>query len=175
MQGKCPSSVTSILFGGRLIALQKKSGGIRPIAIGYSLRRLAAKCVNKYALTVLKDNFTPSQLGVGVSGGCEAAVHATRRFLANMPDNFVVVKIDFSNAFNCIRRDSVLAAVADSVPEIYRFCHLAYRHTSILQYSQQTVASEEGVQQGDPLGPLLFCLAVHPFSFPWQATSRWAS
>jgi len=109
----------------------------------------------------LKDSFTPSQLGVGVSGGCEAAVHATRRFLTNMPDNFVVVKIDFSNAFNCIRRDSVLAAVSASIPEIYRCCCLAYNHTSILQYGQRTIASEEGVQQGDPLGPLLFCLAVH--------------
>ena len=145
-----------------MIALQKKSGGIRPIAIGYSLRRLASKCVNKHALTVLKDTFTPSQLGVGVSGGCEAAVHAARRFLASMPENYVVVKIDFSNAFNCIRRDAVLAAVADSVPEIYGFCHLAYHQTSFLQYGQNTIESQEGVQQGDPLGPLLFCLTVHP-------------
>jgi hypothetical protein len=53
-----------------------------------------------------------------------------------MPDDFVAVKIDLSNAFNCIRRDSVLAAVADSLPEIYRFCHLAYHRTSILQYDQ---------------------------------------
>jgi hypothetical protein len=36
MQGKCPSSVTPIFFGGRLIALHKKSGGIRPIAISYT-------------------------------------------------------------------------------------------------------------------------------------------
>ena len=117
MLGKCPSSVASILFGGRLIALQKKSGGIRPIAIGYSVRRLASKCVNKHALSVLKDTFAPSQLGVGVSGGCEAAVHAARRFLTNMPENFVVVKLDFANAFNCIRRDSVLSAVANFCPK----------------------------------------------------------
>jgi len=103
MQGKCPSSVTPLFLGGRLIALQKKLGGIRPIAIGYSLRRLAAKCVNKYAFGILKDSLSPSQLGVGVSGGCEAAIQATRRFLENMPDHFVAVKIDFLNAFNCIR------------------------------------------------------------------------
>jgi len=79
-----------------------------------------------------------------------------------MPDNHVVVKIDFSNALNCIRRDSVLAAVSASIPEIYRFCCLAYQNTSILQYGQRTIASEEGVQHGDPLGPLLFCLTVQP-------------
>jgi len=60
-------------------------GGIRPIAIGYTLRRLAAKCVNKYALAVLIDGFTPSQLSVGVSGGCEAAAYTTHCFLINMP------------------------------------------------------------------------------------------
>ena len=141
-----PLYFNSHFFGDRLLALQKKSGGIRSIATGYSLRGLGAKCVNKYALTVLKDTFTPFQLGVGVSGGCKAAIHATRRFLSNMPDNFVVVKIDFSNTFKCIRRDSLLAAVADSVPEINRFCHLTYQHSSILQFSQQSIKSQEGVQ-----------------------------
>ena len=71
----------------------------------------------------MKDTFTPSQLDSGVSGGCEAAIHATRRFLENMPSNNVVVKIDFSNAFSCIRRDTVLAAVADSYQRFTVFCH----------------------------------------------------
>ena len=30
--------INNIFYDGRLIALQKKSGGIRPIAIGYTLR-----------------------------------------------------------------------------------------------------------------------------------------
>jgi hypothetical protein len=34
LQGWCPSEVTTVLFGGKLLALKKKSGGIRPIAIG---------------------------------------------------------------------------------------------------------------------------------------------
>jgi len=73
MNGNCPPSVTSFLFGGRLIALQKKSGGIRPIAIGYTWRRLAAKCANKHALTKLAGSLAPAQLGVGTPGGCEAS------------------------------------------------------------------------------------------------------
>ena len=32
--------IAPIFFGGRLLALNKKSGGIRPIAIGFTLRRL---------------------------------------------------------------------------------------------------------------------------------------
>ena len=64
MEGKCPPTVAPTLFGGRLIALQKKSGGIRPIAIGYTWRRLAAKCANKFAITSLGDSLLPRQLGV---------------------------------------------------------------------------------------------------------------
>jgi len=46
LAGKCPPEVATVLFGGRLFALQKKSGGVRPIAIGYTWRRLAVKCAN---------------------------------------------------------------------------------------------------------------------------------
>ena len=85
-----------------MFALQKKSGGVRPIAIGYTWRRLAAQCANTYAISQLGDSLLPLQLGVATPGGCEAAVHATRRYLATMPDDSVVVKLDFSNAFNSL-------------------------------------------------------------------------
>ena len=41
----------------------------------HTCRRLAAKCANSYAIAELADLFSsPSQLGDGVPGGCEAAV-----------------------------------------------------------------------------------------------------
>ena len=40
--------------------------------------------------------------------------------------------------------------------------HLAYEKPSYLFYdSSYVINSQEGVQQGDPLGPLLFCLSIH--------------
>ena len=162
LQGCCPPQVTQILFGGRLFALQKKAGGVRPIAIGYTWRRLAAKCANIYALAALGDRMLPVQVGVGTPGGCEAAVHATRRFLTNMSDSAMLVKLDFTNAFNSIRRDVMLNTVASELPGIYRFCMLSYGRPTALQFGPHTVWSEEGAQQGDPLGPLLFCLSIQP-------------
>lgn len=162
LSGVCPPSVIPIFFGGSLIALEKKSGGIRPIAIGYTLRRIAAKCANNYAITALGNKLLPLQLGLGTSGGCEAAVHATRRFISVLPADYVIAKLDFSNAFNNLHRDVMLSAVASSVPEIYRFCHLAYDCSTHLKFSSHVIPSQEGAQQGDPLGPLLFCLSVHP-------------
>jgi hypothetical protein len=38
------------MFGDQLMALEKQSGGVRPIAIGYTWRRIAANCANKYAI-----------------------------------------------------------------------------------------------------------------------------
>ena len=49
LEGKCHDEVAPIIFGGSLISLTKKSGGIRPIATSYAWRRLAAKCANTYA------------------------------------------------------------------------------------------------------------------------------
>ena len=77
-------------------------GGIRPIAIGFTLRRLSSKCANAYASSHLATFFRPTQLGVGTPGGCEAAVHSARRFLQTMPADHVLVKLDFSNAFNSL-------------------------------------------------------------------------
>ena len=67
--------------------------------------------------------FSPIQLGVGTPGGCEAAAHAARRFLETMPNDNVVVKLDFSNAFNCLHRSDVLKSIADQVPELLPYCH----------------------------------------------------
>ena len=162
LKGKCPPDIKRILFGARLLALTKRSGGIRPIAVGYTWRRIAAKCANFYAVHKLSDLLQPTQLGVGVKGGCEAAVHASRRLIADMPAGWVMAKLDFSNAFNTLRRDRMLHSVSAAIPEILPFCLLAYQEPSVLAYGSRSILSCEGVQQGDPLGPVLFSLALHP-------------
>jgi hypothetical protein len=163
LNGELPEYIREIIFGGTLIALQKKTGDIRPIAVGYTLRRLAAKCANVYVIgSTAVTSMAPLQLGVGVAGGAEAAIHATRRYVLNMPDDNVVVKLDFTNAFNSLRRDAMLEAVEREVPELYRFAYAAYTVEPILQYGGDIVRSREGPQQGDPLGPLMFCITLHP-------------
>ena len=89
LQGEIHPRVSPVLFGGNLIALEKKTGGVCPIAVGYTLRRIAAKCANSYAASQLADYFSPIQLGVGTPGGCEAVVHATRRYIEAMPEGHV--------------------------------------------------------------------------------------
>ena len=42
------------------------------------------------------------------------------------------------------------------------FCCSAYNQPSVLFSGQYTVQSQEGAQQGDPIGPLFFCNTIHP-------------
>ena len=93
--------------------------------------------------------------------GAEAAVHAARSYLHNMQSNQLLLKIDFRNAFNSIRRDKMLLSVLEYAPEIYPLVFSAYRNPSYLFFDNNIVESAEGVQQGDSLGPLLFSLTIH--------------
>jgi len=63
-----------------------------------------------------------------------------------------VVKLDFRNAFNTIRRDTILESVASSLPEVYNYIHAAYATTSQLSFGDHVIESSEGIQQGDPRG-----------------------
>jgi len=101
----------------------------------------------------------PSQLGFGIAGGAEAAVRAARRYIDNMMPGQVFVKIDFKNAFKTPRRDSILEAVAKFFPELLAFAQWTIGQASVLQFGDFVLQSAEDAQQGDPLGPLYFCLA----------------
>jgi hypothetical protein len=59
--------VTPILFGANLIALEKKTGGIRPVAVGYTWRRISAKCANAYAINKVADFLQPLQASTNIS------------------------------------------------------------------------------------------------------------
>ena len=90
----------------------------------YICRIIAAKCAKFHAISRLGDE--PIQLEVGVSGGCEMAVHATRRFINSMPKEFAIANLNFANAFNNLHRDAMLEAVFKTIPVIYKYGHLIW-------------------------------------------------
>ena len=124
MQRKCPKEMTPFFFGGRLLALNKKSGGIRPIAVGVPLRRLASKCANTHGAARMAPQFAPRQLGV--REGCEAAIHSAHRYLQTLAPGHIMIKLDFANAFNSFHRSDMLLTIKNCLPELYAFCLSSY-------------------------------------------------
>ncbi|XP_021957065.1 uncharacterized protein LOC110853130 [Folsomia candida] len=161
--GKVPAKLCPILYGASLTALRKKTGGIRPIAVGNTWRRLAAKVILAKITPQLIDHFSPHQLGVGIKGGAETGAHAARVYY-NYPHHTpkAFLKIDFRNAFNEVRRDTLLHTVRDNFPSIFPFVSQCYANPSSLFFGTTSLPSLLGCHQGDPLGPSLFSLVIHP-------------
>src|SRR5208283_1894176 len=118
--GKVPADVCPFLYGASLTALRKKDGGLRPIAVGNTLRRLAGKIISRRLMVSMGDLLRPRQVGYGTRGGAEAVVHLTRAFIhTEGAVERVLLKLDFRNAFNTIRRDVLLQRVKSYIPKYF--------------------------------------------------------
>jgi len=69
------------------------------------------------------------------------------------------LKLDINNAFNSLHCDIMLTAVKNHLPHLHNYVELCYAERSV---SVLIIMSKGGAQQGDPLGSLLFCLAIPP-------------
>ena len=78
--------------------MTKKDGGVCHIAVGYSLRRLAAKCANTHVIEERSRVLQPKQVGVRVAERAETAIHVMRQHDNLLPAGHAIVKLDFSNA-----------------------------------------------------------------------------
>ena len=129
LQGAAPECARAALFGASLCAMRKGDGGLRPIAMGSIYRRLACRIAARHVATTVGEELRPVQLGVGTPQGCEAAVHATREYLAVAAaagSPHLLVKVDVRNAFNTVRRDAFLTQVKARVPAVYPLLRNTY-------------------------------------------------
>ena len=100
-------------------------------------------------------------------------IHGLRKVIEDHWDDvdFVVLKVDMRNAFNLVSRQAILDECASFFPWVL-WC---YGTHSALWHPMGRVSAESGVQQGAPLGPLLFalvlqkivCIVVDMLFNPW--------
>ena len=164
LSGKAPVEVQNILAGARLTALAKPDGGVRPIAAGNIFRRIASKCACRLLQARIRATFGDEQLGVACRGGAEHIIHNMRNTVESHwgEADFTVLKVDFENAFNSVDRHPLLQQCKQHFPELFPWVHWCYGGQPHLIYNGDHIFSScAGVQQGDPLGPMLFCLVLH--------------
>ena len=101
---------------------------------------------------------------MGCPGGVEVVAHSLRDVLRrHAQSELALLKIDFSNAFNQVNRQVFMNATAKVFPGLSQWTNWCYGQKSVLLYDhREVIESSSGVQQGDPLGPLYFCLALAP-------------
>jgi len=73
-----------------------------------------------------------------------------------------ILKIDFENAFNLVNRNEIFKEVRDKLPQLAAWVEYCYGDTPYLYMQDTIMHSVVGVMQGDPLGPLLFCMVLQP-------------
>ena len=162
--GRAPVEVAKFLAGGSLVALIKDMPNcphdIRPIE---ALRRLTSKCLCILTKAKAAEYFEGYQTGVACPGGSEISVHGLRDCIEKHwnDEDFVTLKIDFQNAFNIVSRKAFLEECHARFPELQPWASWCSRQHPMLFHPMCTISSETGVQQGDPLGPLFFCLVLH--------------
>ena len=159
LAGTLDSRLAPWFCGAPLTALAKKSGGFRPIAVGETLRRLVSKVCFFSVRSSLLDLLLPfGQVGVGIPGGLEAAIHSMRSILSmyGSDSSLCCLKLDLTNAFNECCRATFLSRCHSDLPELYAWVKWCYCCSGELRFGPHRILSTTGVQQGDPLGPLLF-------------------
>jgi hypothetical protein len=184
LQGKEPNEVSAVLKGYKLLPMSKGVSDIRPIGMGLTLRKLVAQhIVTQYhpekgvekeqTKTYFEDGEQLFQMAFK-SCGTERIIH-----LVNMLHTQVdVYLMDGTNAFGrCNNR--ITASIA-----LEQFQHLAAHHRNMYldkfednaggrgyyytghdaddAEGVHIICAPSGVQQGDALGTMSFCITLQP-------------
>ena len=166
-RGTVPRNAMHCFTMATLTALQKKDGGVRGIATGTTFRRLVAKSVAKQFSKDVEAACAPFQFALSTRAGVDCVGHAVRS-ITEMDQHATLLSIDGVGAYDHVFRSSILKKLKE-VPALQPMLPLVravYSQPSRYWWQDESghrheIQQHEGGEQGDPLMPLLFSLAIH--------------
>ena len=158
---RLPQEVSLLIAGAKLVLLPKKDGGLRPIAVGELVRRIAGKVLVARYQPSVANKLQPIQAGVACPGGMERIIHSIQLWAEGGPSSEALLQVDLKNAFGCLDRVSMLHSIRSHCPVFLPYALACYSGASSVHGWVLSAEVFSGVHQGDPLSPLFFSVAVH--------------
>ena len=153
-------SILAPLLACRLVALDKNPG-VHPIGVCEVARRIISKAILFVIKGDIQDSAGSRQLCGGQIAGIEAAVHSVRKLFENDTTEAILL-VDASNAFNSLNRANALMNIRTVCPAFSTILINIYRESTELFLGANTLLSQEGTTQGDPLAMPFYALATRP-------------
>lgn len=145
---------------------------IRPLTTIEFVSRGIDKYVNFVLAREIAGDFLPVQMGIGVPGGSEVAIHTLQVGVevgVAQDEDHIVIKNDTENAYNSLMREGLFRAINANKHAVKyaSYFHFLYDKPSNLFVKDgdevvETVVSAEGMYQGRQTSTTGFCLAVQP-------------
>ena len=145
----------------RLIALDK-CPGVRPIGIGEVARRIIGKAI----LAIIADDIQEAagfqQVCAGQQAGCEAAVHAMHEIFDDPTTQGILLETQPTRLTINLNRQVALHNIQLRCPSLAMVLINTYRMKADLFINGETIPSEEGTTQGNPLAMAMYAIAILP-------------
>ena len=162
-----PDTIFRSFMLANMTGLRKKDGGVRGIATGTVFRRLVAKTLAKQFMKEVEHACSPFQFALSTRAGVDCVGHAVR-VATDADHTATVLSVDGIGAYDHVFRASMMAKLLE-VPRLRRllpFVRKSYSTPSCYTWEDaegraHQIWQHEGGEQGDPLMPLLFSLAIH--------------